>query len=146
MAAVQQDRVNMALVGAIVSVATIGGLLFGYDSGAVNGTQAGLKEAFALDDKGLGFTVGSLLIGFFSNPEFFGGAWEEGIFFGGGAKLLFEQLLANLAAIVWSFAITFVLMIVLKKTVGVRVGEEQEATGLDLALHGETAYHSGGLG
>ncbi|WP_062344638.1 sugar porter family MFS transporter [Novosphingobium sp. CCH12-A3] len=63
MAAVQQDRVNMALVGAIVSVATIGGLLFGYDSGAVNGTQAGLKAAFALDDNGLGFTVGSLLVG-----------------------------------------------------------------------------------
>lgn len=54
---------NMALISAIVAVATIGGLLFGYDSGAVNGTQAGLKEAFALDDDGLGFTVGSLLIG-----------------------------------------------------------------------------------
>lgn len=54
---------NMALISAIVAVATIGGLLFGYDSGAVNGTQAGLKEAFALDDAGLGFTVGSLLIG-----------------------------------------------------------------------------------
>lgn len=54
---------NMVLISAIVAVATIGGLLFGYDSGAVNGTQAGLKEAFALDDDGLGFTVGSLLIG-----------------------------------------------------------------------------------
>ncbi|WDA42933.1 sugar porter family MFS transporter [Erythrobacter sp. BLCC-B19] len=53
----------MALISAIVAVATIGGLLFGYDSGAVNGTQAGLKQAFALDDAGLGFTVGSLLIG-----------------------------------------------------------------------------------
>ncbi|OZA61223.1 MAG: MFS transporter, partial [Sphingomonadales bacterium 39-62-4] len=63
MAAVQQDRVNMALVGAIVAVATIGGLLFGYDSGAVNGTQSGLKQAFALDENGLGFTVGSLLMG-----------------------------------------------------------------------------------
>jgi MFS transporter, SP family, sugar:H+ symporter len=54
---------NMALISAIVAVATIGGLLFGYDSGAVNGTQAGLKDAFNLDDAGLGFTVGSLLIG-----------------------------------------------------------------------------------
>src|SRR5690349_19347991 len=57
------DRVRMSLVCAIVSVATVGGLLFGYDSGAVNGTQAGLRDAFALDDAGLGFTVGSLLIG-----------------------------------------------------------------------------------
>src|SRR5690606_4245434 len=39
------------------------GLLFGYDSGAVNGTQSGLTEEFALDSTGLGFTVGSLLIG-----------------------------------------------------------------------------------
>jgi len=47
-----RTSVNMALIGAIVAVATIGGLLFGYDSGAVNGTQAGLKHAFALDDSG----------------------------------------------------------------------------------------------
>lgn len=57
------DRVNMGFVVAIVAVATIGGLLFGYDSGAVNGTQAGLTEAFGLDSASLGFTVGSLLIG-----------------------------------------------------------------------------------
>ena len=58
-----RTSVNMALISAIVAVATIGGLLFGYDSGAVNGTQEGLKTAFALDDAALGFTVGSLLIG-----------------------------------------------------------------------------------
>lgn len=57
------QQVNMGFVVAIVAVATIGGLLFGYDSGAVNGTQDGLKSAFALSDEGLGFTVGSLLIG-----------------------------------------------------------------------------------
>ncbi|MEP9402274.1 sugar porter family MFS transporter [Sphingomonas sp. VNH70] len=59
------ERVNIALVIAIVAVATIGGLLFGYDSGAVNGTQEGLKTAFGLSEAGLGFTVGSLLIGCF---------------------------------------------------------------------------------
>jgi SP family sugar:H+ symporter-like MFS transporter len=53
----------MALISAIVAVATIGGLLFGYDSGAVNGTQAGLKAEFNLDDWTLAWTVGSLLIG-----------------------------------------------------------------------------------
>lgn len=57
------DRVNMGFIVAIVAVATIGGLLFGYDSGAVNGTQSGLTEAFGLDATSLGFTVGSLLIG-----------------------------------------------------------------------------------
>lgn len=56
---------NHGVVGRIVAVATIGGLLFGYDSGAVNGTQDGLRSAFTLSDAGLGFTVGSLLIGCF---------------------------------------------------------------------------------
>ena len=65
-------RANMALISAIVAVATIGGLLFGYDSGAVNGTQAGLTAAFGLDEGGLGFTVGSLLIGCFIGAFFAG--------------------------------------------------------------------------
>jgi SP family sugar:H+ symporter-like MFS transporter len=58
-----RTSVNMALISAIVAVATIGGLLFGYDSGAVNGTQEGLTQAFDLTPGSLGFTVGSLLIG-----------------------------------------------------------------------------------
>ncbi len=58
-----RGTVNTALIGAIVAVATIGGLLFGYDSGAVNGTQAGLRAEFGLDDWSLAWTVGSLLIG-----------------------------------------------------------------------------------
>lgn len=60
-----EDTGSRGVVGRIVAVATIGGLLFGYDSGAVNGTQDGLRAAFALSDAGLGFTVGSLLIGCF---------------------------------------------------------------------------------
>ena len=63
---------NTGLIILISCVATIGGLLFGYDSGAVNGTQPGLKSAFALDDAGLGFTVGSLLIGCFIGAFFAG--------------------------------------------------------------------------
>src|SRR3546814_16956902 len=80
--------VNMALISAIVAVATIGGLLFGYDSGAVNGTQEGLKTAFALDDAALGFTVGSLLIG-----------CAEGAFFAGRlADLMGRRNVMRLAA------------------------------------------------
>jgi SP family sugar:H+ symporter-like MFS transporter len=66
------EKTNFGLVFAIVAVATIGGLLFGYDSGAVNGTQPGLKADFGLDDAALGFTVGSLLIGCFIGAFFAG--------------------------------------------------------------------------
>ncbi|WP_066826345.1 sugar porter family MFS transporter [Sphingomonas mali] len=65
-------RANSGLIAMIVAVATIGGLLFGYDSGAVNGTQPGLKAAFGLSESGLGFTVGSLLIGCFIGAFFAG--------------------------------------------------------------------------
>ena len=56
MATPTSERANLGFISAIVAVATIGGLLFGYDSGAVNGTQDGLKGAFALSEGGLGFT------------------------------------------------------------------------------------------
>ena len=66
------QRANMGFIGAIVAVATIGGFLFGYDSGAVNGTQEGLRTAFNLSEGSLGFTVGSLLIGCFIGAFFAG--------------------------------------------------------------------------
>ena len=136
----------------------------GYVSGAapiVIGLVAGvaccyavrLKKRYnyddALDVVGVHFVggiVGSLLIGFFANPKFFTPEGEElkfaaGILYDGDWKLLGEQALANGAAIVWSFAITLAIMVVLKATIGVRVDEETEYTGLDLAVHGETAYH-----
>ncbi|QTN20457.1 sugar porter family MFS transporter [Brevundimonas sp. AJA228-03] len=57
------DQVNMAFIALIVAVATIGGFMFGYDSGVINGTQDGLESAFNLSALGTGFNVGAILLG-----------------------------------------------------------------------------------
>ncbi|AJR25822.1 MULTISPECIES: sugar porter family MFS transporter [Sphingobium] len=57
------DKVNMAFIAAIVAVATIGGFMFGYDSGVINGTQKGLESAFDLGKLGIGVNVGAILVG-----------------------------------------------------------------------------------
>ncbi|QYF85931.1 sugar porter family MFS transporter [Brevundimonas sp. PAMC22021] len=57
------DRVNMAFIALIVAVATIGGFMFGYDSGVINGTQDGIEAAFNLEALGVGFNVGAILLG-----------------------------------------------------------------------------------
>ena len=57
------SQVNLAFIAMIVAVATIGGFMFGYDSGVINGTQEGLEKAFDLSKLGTGFNVGAILIG-----------------------------------------------------------------------------------
>lgn len=54
---------NFKFVILITLVATIGGFLFGYDSGVINGTVDGLKLAFHSDSAGTGFNVASILLG-----------------------------------------------------------------------------------
>jgi Amt family ammonium transporter len=99
----------------------------------------------ALDVVGVHFVgglVGSVLVGVFADPDFFGAEFGKGLIFGGGFSLLGEQLLANGVTIVYSFLVTLVLMVALDKTIGVRVRQETEEEGLDYAEHGETAYHA----
>ena len=54
---------NHGFIAAIVAVATIGGFMFGYDSGVINGTQKGLEAAFDLGRLGIGVNVGAILVG-----------------------------------------------------------------------------------
>jgi SP family sugar:H+ symporter-like MFS transporter len=56
-------KVNIAFIAAIVAVATIGGFMFGYDSGVINGTQQGLEQTFNLSKLGTGLNVGAILLG-----------------------------------------------------------------------------------
>jgi Amt family ammonium transporter len=44
--------------------------------------------------------------------------------------------------VVWTAVVSFVLFKAIDMTIGLRVSEEDEVTGLDLSTHGEAAYHS----
>ncbi|RZA36356.1 MAG: MFS transporter [Lysobacteraceae bacterium] len=54
---------NTKFIILISCVATIGGFLFGFDSGVINGTVDGLQQAFDSDSVGTGFNVASMLLG-----------------------------------------------------------------------------------
>lgn len=54
---------NTRLIVLISCVATIGGFLFGFDSGVINGTVDGLKQTFHSSSAGTGFEVASMLLG-----------------------------------------------------------------------------------
>jgi len=57
------DTGNFGFIILISVVATIGGFLFGFDSGVINGTVDGLQTAFNSDSIGTGFNVASMLLG-----------------------------------------------------------------------------------
>lgn len=129
-------------------------IIIGLIAGVICCFAVGLKFKAGYDDSldvvGVHFVgglVGSLLIGFFANPEFFPRnaagelAFKAGIFYGGGTELLLEQALANGVTIVFSFCVTALIVLALKYTIGIRVKEEAEEVGLDLDQHSETAYH-----
>ena len=113
------QRANMGYIGAIVAVATIGGFLFGYDSGAVNGTQEGLRETFALSDAGLGFTVGSLLIGCFIGA-FFAGRLADLI--GRRNTMMIAALLFLVGALIQGSAHDHLIFVIARLAGGMAVG------------------------
>jgi Amt family ammonium transporter len=130
-------------------VAGMSPIYIGLIAGVVCSFAVGLKTKMGYDDAldvvGVHFVgglVGSLLIGLFSEPTFFDNGAKAGVFHDGGWSLFGEQALSNGVTIVYSFVVTAIIMLALKATIGVRVADDVEASGLDLAEHAETAYHS----
>jgi SP family sugar:H+ symporter-like MFS transporter len=57
------NETNMGMIVLVSIVAAIGGFLFGFDSGVINGTVDGLTQAFDSDSVATGFNVASMLLG-----------------------------------------------------------------------------------
>ncbi len=77
-------------------------------------------------------TFGALAVGIFAE--------KGGLIYSGSFKLLGIQALGVTAVSVWAFGATAAVFYILKKTVGIRVTQEDELDGMDLCEHGIAAY------
>lgn len=121
-------------------------LIIGLVAGAVCYSAVILKPRLRYDDSldafgihGVGGTTGALLTGVFAskvvNP-----AGAEGLLYG-GFHLFGVQLLAIVTTWLYAAAVTAVILKALDVFMGLRVREEEEITGLDITLHGESGYN-----
>jgi len=145
-----------AATGSIAGLATVtpaagfvgpmAALVIGLVAGGVCYLALNMKGRLGYDDSldafgvhGIGGITGVLFTGLFAekviNP---GGA--DGLFFG-NPQLFVTQLMAVGVTIVYSFAVTAVLLVILDKTLGLRVEEDSERGGLDVSQHGENGYN-----
>jgi len=83
---------------------------------------------------------GTLALGLFAQDVFAPGTTGNGLFFGGGFKLLSNQLIGIAAVGAFTFIISLIVWFVIKKTLGIRVSEAEEIEGLDIGEHGMEAY------
>ena len=86
---------------------------------------------------GIAGIVGAILTGVFADASLGGSGLAEGMTIGGQVWI---QFLSVLATLIYGGIMSLIILLFLKVTIGVRVTEEQETEGLDLALHDERGY------
>ncbi len=89
---------------------------------------------------------GTLAVGLFatsSAPGFAVAGIKEGLFYGGGFSQLGIQFAGMMVTIIWTVVTIFITFTIIKKTVGLRVSEEEEITGLDSTEHGLPSAYAG---
>ena len=89
---------------------------------------------------GVNGVFGTLAVGLFAQDGLTGVATGNGLFFGGGAKLLLAQLAGLAATAIYVFTVSGAAWLVLRKTMGIRVSLQEEIEGLDIGEHGNSAY------
>ncbi|MBU2602952.1 MAG: ammonium transporter [Actinobacteria bacterium] len=151
---------NGALGGLVAITATCAFVGFGSAIivGAVGGALAVgaalLFDRLRLDDPvgamavhGVGGAWGTLAVGLFGYTDITSAEpVGVGLFTGGGFHQLGVQALGLIATMVWVFAVSTVVFTVIKRTIGLRVSEQEEYEGLDVGEHGTGAYHGDLLG
>jgi Amt family ammonium transporter len=145
----------VAITPACASVSPIGAIFVGLIPGFVCAYAINLKNRFGYDDALdvvgvhlVGGILGTVLIGVFADPievaGYSNGA-RKGLLYGGGFDQLFAQAEGAGIVFAYSFLVSGLLALLVHKTIGLRVTEEAEITGVDQTEHAETAYDWGGL-
>jgi len=147
----------VAITPACGAVSPIGAILVGLVAGGLCCFAVGLKNRFGYDDALdvvgvhlVGGLAGTLLVGLLATDKstdfYTGGTHLRGLFYGGGFGQLGRQAVAAVAVLVYSFVLTYLIALIIKVMIGLRVTEEQEVVGIDQTVHAETAYEFGGVG
>jgi ammonium transporter, Amt family len=135
----------VAITPSCSSVNVVGALAIGAIGGAVCALAVGLKFKLGFDDAldvvgvhMVGGLTGTILIGLLATDE--APAAVKGLFYGGGWDQLWRQAVGAFAVLAYSFIATTILALLIKHTIGLRLSEEDEASGIDESQHAETAY------
>ncbi|MDR2563714.1 MAG: ammonium transporter [Prevotellaceae bacterium] len=137
----------VAITPAAGTVDALGSVFIGLFSAMICYTfVAYVKPKMKYDDSldafgvhGVGGFVGAILSGVFATQFITGAEGQQGALYGDWNQLG-VQAIVNLAAIVFSAVMTFILFKIVDKTVGLRVTVQQEEIGLDISQHGEIGY------
>ena len=126
-------------------VSPMGALVIGLLAGVVCYAAVLMKRPLGYDDSldafgihGVGGLLGALLTGVFAtkmfNPEATAGVLE------GNLAVMWPQVAGVVATAAYAGLMTYIIVKVLDKTMGLRVDEDEEREGLDVTLHGEQGY------
>ena len=147
----------VAITPSCGSVEPVGAGAVGLAAGVVCAIAIAVKYKLGYDDSLdvvgvhlVGGIVGLAMIGLVATSEATGiladGDGPDGLFYGGGWDQMSKQVAAIGGAVAYAFIATLVIGFLIHRTIGFRVSEEDELTGLDQAEHSETAYELGVTG
>jgi ammonium transporter, Amt family len=135
----------VGITAGTASVDNTGALVIGAVAGVLVVFAVLLFDRLRIDDPvgaisvhGVCGAFGALMVGVFAveDTEY----WKAGLLYGGGTDQLVTQLTGVLSIAAFVGITTFVLFQVLKRTVGLRVEDEEEMNGLDVLEHGHPGY------
>ncbi|MYA20660.1 MAG: ammonium transporter [Chloroflexi bacterium] len=133
----------VAITPAAGFVSPLWALVIGAAAGVICFLALQIKFRYGFDDSldvvavhMIGGIVGALLLGLFAEAAIGG---TDGAFFGNVEQLL-RQAISIVVALVFSFVVTYVIAVIIDRTMGLRVSEDEERRGLDVSLHEEQGY------